>query len=412
MQQEHLKKREDFMRPLLQQSASVTTADANSAAASVAAPPPPPPAAEAATGMSSSLRREQKMAVTDALFRLKNSSAAKGFATSNSKKTKTEEPPKTSPKTSPPQEEESVAVAVVEDPRRTLILQEILKQEATAAVAKQEAQIQLLRDLASFSGPPSRTAPTREQRILALLHNAQATQGSVVSSRSASTSTSTLSETASTTPSSNTSFHSALQTEILRLRLQDRLRSVSRLVANHVNANTNNGATRTSRDQDLLLLLARSQAPTSLPAQPVTATALKEEEKTMDVTMSLPQEAESKKVRGRTSRFPKILHQVLLEMELSHHTTDAKGRPIAAFSEDGKSFVIYNHKEFFTRVGATHFKMTSYASFQRQLNLYNFQKLHTGSAGGAYQHPLFLRDQPELLESLRRTKIKSSPTGK
>ena len=395
LRQEQQQSRDALMRVLLLQqqvaSASTNTAvNRVSPSASVATS-----ASTSAPTMSASLdreRREQKMSVADALFRMKNSSstkaAAAAAASKNKKNAQEEEPPKTSQ----------------EDPRQSQLLREILRHEGAAAMAKREFQLQMLRALAS----PATSRTTQEQGMLALLI-ARATPGSMTAKRlsSSTASFSSLSE-ASSQPSASDTAVSSTASEILRLQLRARLQSASRTgtgTATLRSTSSSGAVNRLLEQKQILELLARNQEPMRI--QPAPAAPKPEEDaQAMDTTSTLS----SKKARGRTSRFPKILHQVLLEMDVSQGSTS--GRPIAGFSKDGKSFAIHNLKEFFVQVGATHFKMSSFASFQRQLNLYNFQKLHTGSAGGAYKHPLFQRDQPELLETLRRTKIKSSPTGK
>jgi len=46
-------------------------------------------------------------------------------------------------------------------------------------------------------------------------------------------------------------------------------------------------------------------------------------------------------------------------------------------------------------------------SFYRQLNIYGFTRLY-GTDAGAYYHPLFLQDRPDLMHILFRTHIKGS----
>lgn len=53
-----------------------------------------------------------------------------------------------------------------------------------------------------------------------------------------------------------------------------------------------------------------------------------------------------------------------------------------------------------------YFKMGSFASFQRQLNLYDFVRISEGPDRGAYCHELFIRGKPLLSTTMRRTKIK------
>ncbi|KAL7464921.1 hypothetical protein ACHAXS_005249 [Conticribra weissflogii] len=54
-------------------------------------------------------------------------------------------------------------------------------------------------------------------------------------------------------------------------------------------------------------------------------------------------------------------------------------------------------------VGTHQFYLIQFTSFQRQLNIYNFQRITKGSYSGAYYHPLFIRDDPLLSMQLKRS---------
>jgi hypothetical protein len=97
-----------------------------------------------------------------------------------------------------------------------------------------------------------------------------------------------------------------------------------------------------------------------------------------------------------------ILHQALLELERVGDTSTA------AFLPDGKSFVIRTQYLFEKRVIPVFFpKMKGFASFQRQLNLYDFMRIGgAGLARGSYHHELFHRDAPGKAAEMKRTKIK------
>jgi len=108
---------------------------------------------------------------------------------------------------------------------------------------------------------------------------------------------------------------------------------------------------------------------------------------------------------GGPESFPMVLHRALAELELV-----GGGRDIATFLPDGRSFYIKKQELFASKVLPVFFpKMKGFASFQRQLNLYNFRRV--GGAGldrGAYRHDLFIRDYPARSCHMRRTKIKGS----
>jgi len=80
---------------------------------------------------------------------------------------------------------------------------------------------------------------------------------------------------------------------------------------------------------------------------------------------------------------------------------------IASFRVDGPGFEIHKVDEFAQRVLSQHFKMTSFASFQRQLNFYNFTRVaSSGDAGVAYFHVKFDKNQPLLLHEMKRARKK------
>lgn len=53
-----------------------------------------------------------------------------------------------------------------------------------------------------------------------------------------------------------------------------------------------------------------------------------------------------------------------------------------------------------------YFKQSKLTSFQRQLNLYGFQRISTGRDRGGYFHPLFLRGRADICHSMLRTRVK------
>lgn len=101
--------------------------------------------------------------------------------------------------------------------------------------------------------------------------------------------------------------------------------------------------------------------------------------------------------------FPMVLHRALAELELL-----AGGTDIAAFLPHGSSFHIRDQALFEEKVLPCFFpRMKGFPSFQRQLNLYKFQR--RGGAGldrNSYSHELFVRHQPELSRRMRRTRVK------
>lgn len=75
---------------------------------------------------------------------------------------------------------------------------------------------------------------------------------------------------------------------------------------------------------------------------------------------------------------------------------------IIAWNDAGTLFLVKNVTEFCEQVLPVYFKHCNYASFVRQLNMYDFHKVREGTWDNAFKHPLFLRGRPELLKEIRR----------
>ena len=121
---------------------------------------------------------------------------------------------------------------------------------------------------------------------------------------------------------------------------------------------------------------------------------------TQQLSPSLPPRTTQK---GRTGTFPQKLHLMLTDL-----VKQEGGKEIAAFLPHGRAFCIYKPKEFANKIMPMYFRMSHFSSFQRQLNLYEFQRIREGRDKGGYYHSLFLEKQPALCSSIHRTKIKSA----
>ena len=62
--------------------------------------------------------------------------------------------------------------------------------------------------------------------------------------------------------------------------------------------------------------------------------------------------------------------------------------------------------EFVAKVLPLYFQQSKLTSFQRQLNLYRFNRVTTGRDRGGYYHELFLRDRLWLCQGLPRVRVK------
>jgi len=104
---------------------------------------------------------------------------------------------------------------------------------------------------------------------------------------------------------------------------------------------------------------------------------------------------------GVTTPFPIKLHEMLLS------TVEEGMEHIVSWQPHGRCFLVHKPKEF-TELLPRFFKLSKLASFQRQLNLYGFQRLTRGNDRGGYYHELFLRDREFLAHSINRIKVKGT----
>ena len=100
--------------------------------------------------------------------------------------------------------------------------------------------------------------------------------------------------------------------------------------------------------------------------------------------------------------FPVKLHDMLDKIEadgLAH---------VVSWQPHGRCFVVHNPKEFVNHVMPHYFKQTKMASFQRQLNLYGFNRLTGGLDKGGYYHEMFLRGKVSLSYDIHRMRVKGT----
>lgn len=104
---------------------------------------------------------------------------------------------------------------------------------------------------------------------------------------------------------------------------------------------------------------------------------------------------------GVTTPFPLKLHEMLI-------ATSAEGmEDVVSWQPHGRCFLVHKPKEF-VELLPRFFKLSKLASFQRQLNLYGFQRLTRGRDRGGYYHELFLRNRTFLAHSIQRIKVKGT----
>ncbi len=109
------------------------------------------------------------------------------------------------------------------------------------------------------------------------------------------------------------------------------------------------------------------------------------------------------KSRGGVSiPFPLKLHD-MLDSAMAEGYGD-----IVSWQPHGRCFVVYKAKEFQDIVLPKYFKLNKISSFQRQLNLYGFQRLTFGRDRGGYYHERFLRHKKFLAHGIKRVQVKGT----
>lgn len=109
------------------------------------------------------------------------------------------------------------------------------------------------------------------------------------------------------------------------------------------------------------------------------------------------------KSRGGVSiPFPLKLHD-MLDQAMAEGYGD-----IVSWQPHGRCFVVYKAREFQDIVLPKYFKLNKMSSFQRQLNLYGFQRLTFGRDRGGYYHERFLRHKNFLARGIKRVQVKGT----
>jgi hypothetical protein len=104
--------------------------------------------------------------------------------------------------------------------------------------------------------------------------------------------------------------------------------------------------------------------------------------------------------------FPRTLFKMLETAESTNFND------IVAWQQDGKSFKVFQPKEFAATIMHQYFNQSRYKSFQRQLNIYGFQRIHYGPHKGGYSHPCLNKSKPELCRRISRLPEKQKAARK
>lgn len=85
---------------------------------------------------------------------------------------------------------------------------------------------------------------------------------------------------------------------------------------------------------------------------------------------------------------------------------------VIAWQPGGKSFKVHKPEKFASSIMSLCFAHTKYKSFQRQLNIYGWKKIHHGENKGGYIHKYFIRGKPQLCSRIKRSKDSHNPNRK
>ena len=95
-------------------------------------------------------------------------------------------------------------------------------------------------------------------------------------------------------------------------------------------------------------------------------------------------------------RFPAKLYALL----------EQASPEVVCWTPDGLAFSVQDEEVFCSRELPRFFAHTKMASFQRQLNIFGFQKLARVDASGcSYHHLFFVRGRPDLLVSINQVDV-------
>lgn len=109
---------------------------------------------------------------------------------------------------------------------------------------------------------------------------------------------------------------------------------------------------------------------------------------------------------SRSTPFPRRLFNMVA-------SESKAGSKVVMWSDDGRAFFVQDEHSFIEEILPKHgFKASKIASFQRNLNIYGFQRMTRGAYIGGYVHQRFHRgmSESELSKITRREPKTSIPT--
>eukprot|EP00934_Nitzschia_sp_Nitz4_P005909 Nitzschia sp. Nitz4//scaffold83_size84149//80221//81249//NITZ4_005189-RA/size84149-processed-gene-0.68-mRNA-1//-1//CDS//3329558992//5899//frame0 len=109
---------------------------------------------------------------------------------------------------------------------------------------------------------------------------------------------------------------------------------------------------------------------------------------------------------NQNRQFPWKLHMMLEDADLENFTH------IVSWMSDQRTFRVHHNDLFVKEVLPMYFRQTQYKSFQRQLNLWGFERVCEGPNFRGYTHQFFIRGLPDLCQNMKRIRNKGLGTRK
>ena len=106
-----------------------------------------------------------------------------------------------------------------------------------------------------------------------------------------------------------------------------------------------------------------------------------------------------KNMEGWEGRFPGKLHDLLEYVEREGLQF------IISWIREGRAVMVHNSEKL-VEILPLFFGQTKYRSFQRQLNMWSFERIQEGPEKGAFWHPYFIRGMKSLCQNISRNSFK------
>jgi hypothetical protein len=103
--------------------------------------------------------------------------------------------------------------------------------------------------------------------------------------------------------------------------------------------------------------------------------------------------------------FPWKLHEMLEAAEANRFTS------VVSWLPDHRSFKVHDKETFVSLIMTRYFDQTKDKSFQRQLNMWGFERHLDGASKGGYTHPCLVRGKPSLCYRMKRCKKAGASSG-